>query len=156
MAKNTLTHWGVLGMKWGVRRYQNKDGSLTPAGKKRYGDSADAVSEDVETRKQKILKSRSARELYKNADLFSDQELQTAYNRLNLERNIANLAPKEVSKGEQFVNNVVNWGQKVNSMADVGIKTYNNVARIYNAFSENGRSNPLPQINGGDKKKDKK
>ena len=29
-------HAGVKGMKWGVRRYQNKDGSLTPAGKKRY------------------------------------------------------------------------------------------------------------------------
>lgn len=36
MAYNELTHWGVKGMKWGVRRYQNKDGSLTPAGKKRY------------------------------------------------------------------------------------------------------------------------
>lgn len=32
----TLKHSGVKGMKWGVRRYQNKDGSLTPAGKKRY------------------------------------------------------------------------------------------------------------------------
>lgn len=31
-----LKHSGVKGMKWGVRRYQNKDGSLTPAGKKRY------------------------------------------------------------------------------------------------------------------------
>lgn len=30
-----LVHWGVKGMKWGVRRYQNKDGSLTAAGKKR-------------------------------------------------------------------------------------------------------------------------
>lgn len=30
-----LTHHGIKGMKWGVRRYQNKDGSLTPAGKKR-------------------------------------------------------------------------------------------------------------------------
>ena len=36
MEKHTLTHWGVKGMKWGVRRYQNKDGSLTPAGQKRY------------------------------------------------------------------------------------------------------------------------
>lgn len=30
-----LYHYGVRGMKWGIRRYQNKDGSLTPAGKKR-------------------------------------------------------------------------------------------------------------------------
>lgn len=33
-----LCHWGIKGMKWGVRRFQNKDGSLTPAGKKRYSD----------------------------------------------------------------------------------------------------------------------
>lgn len=31
-----LYHHGIKGMRWGVRRYQNKDGSLTPAGKKRY------------------------------------------------------------------------------------------------------------------------
>lgn len=32
-----LEHYGIPGMKWGVRRYMNKDGSLTPAGQKRYG-----------------------------------------------------------------------------------------------------------------------
>ena len=33
---NELTHYGILGMKWGVRRYQNSDGTLTDEGKKRY------------------------------------------------------------------------------------------------------------------------
>lgn len=32
-----LKHWGILGMKWGVRRFQNEDGSLTPQGRERYG-----------------------------------------------------------------------------------------------------------------------
>lgn len=33
--ENSFAHHGVLGMKWGVRRYQNKDGTLTAAGKRR-------------------------------------------------------------------------------------------------------------------------
>ena len=37
-----LQHYGILGMHWGVRRYQNADGSLTAAGKNRYGDVGDS------------------------------------------------------------------------------------------------------------------
>lgn len=48
MDNKELYHYGVMGQKWGVRRYQNKDGSLTPAGKKRYNQEADAGHYDRE------------------------------------------------------------------------------------------------------------
>ena len=45
MYEYELYHHGIKGMKWGIRRYQNADGSLKPAGKKRYGsDDSDLAS----------------------------------------------------------------------------------------------------------------
>ena len=55
---NQLTHYGVLGMKWGVRRYQNKDGSLTPAGEKKYRNE-EAKKSIFGTAKTFVIKTRS-------------------------------------------------------------------------------------------------
>ncbi len=47
---NELMHYGVLGMKWGVRRYQNADGTLTEAGKKHYSSSSEfKTPEELQT-----------------------------------------------------------------------------------------------------------
>ncbi len=57
-----LYHHGILGMKWGVRRYQNADGSLTAAGKERYGKSETTKSQKGETaRKIKNAASKTVR-----------------------------------------------------------------------------------------------
>lgn len=156
--ENTLYHHGTKGMKWGVRRYQNKDGSLTAFGRARrkLKEKRAAQEETVEDKKKRILASRSAKDLYENADLFTTNELQNAYNRLQLERNIASLVPKEVSKAERVTSKAIDWGKKVNDLTDTGTKTYNNVAKVYNAFSEKGRENPLPLIGSNNKSKGNK
>lgn len=124
-----LAHHGILGMKWGIRRYQNKDGTLTPEGRKRYGD-IDSSNESVDAKKARVLKSRSATELYKHADLFSDSELKQAYDRLNLEANIKRLAPAPVNRGEKFVKSVLQTSAFATKLIDDAAKTYGNIDKM--------------------------
>ena len=62
MNSNELMHHGVLGMHWGVRRYQNKDGSLTAAGRKR-ADKLD--SEYQRLTGKKLAKKKSSADVKK-------------------------------------------------------------------------------------------
>ena len=51
VSNDYLAHHGILGQKWGVRRFQNEDGSLTDAGKKRYADAPSAKEYRKERKK---------------------------------------------------------------------------------------------------------
>lgn len=99
--QNELYHHGILGMKWGVRRYQNKDGSLTPAGKKRY------AKLNSELNKLMPGASKTSQSEYNKHIGVSDDELKARIARLKLEDEYSQLAsklnPKKVKNGESFV-----------------------------------------------------
>lgn len=96
MANNELLHWGIKGMKWGVRRYQNKDGTLTPAGRKRYEESDSYGSHEDH------LKPRS-----KTASAMSDKELQEAITRLQREKLYSDLTAPKASKGHKIAEKAI-------------------------------------------------
>lgn len=129
MDNNSLTHHGILGMKWGRRRYQNKDGSLTAAGKKRYGDKDESSEDTVEQKKARILKNPTAEDVYKNREIFSDKEIQNLYNRLNNERNIKGLIPVKERKGKKFFDKYIDTSKTIKDVTNATEDLYNSIIK---------------------------
>lgn len=129
---NELYHHGVMGMRWGIRRYQNKDGSLTPAGKKRYDkemsklkaeekvlknkQKTQAKLDKLETKRKEIdalkkgkpIEKKSAEPAKRTINDLSDEELRRVVNRMQLEQQYRNLKPAQVSKGKKIADRVMN------------------------------------------------
>ena len=150
MDNQTLSHHGVIGMKWGRRRYQNKDGSLTAAGKKRYGDGdSEETKESYEEGKARALKSGSAKDVLKYKGDLTQQEMTTALNRIQWEQNMQSIADRDAvaaagkSKTDSFFKSV----DKATGNVNTALKAWNTAANIYNAFNANGISLPKVDTN---------
>lgn len=171
MNQNELYHHGILGMKWGERRYQYEDGSLTPEGREHYGYGArikgaiekhkqnkikkkrvESLKKAREAKKAKlereqnkarVLKSGSASELLEYKGELTNQEMNDAINRINNERRIADLASSEKKSTVQKIDSVMGVVGKAADWADKGTRAYNAFAKINNAMSNDKNKMPL-------------
>lgn len=85
-----ICHHGIKGQKWYVRRFQNPDGSLTAAGKRRYA-KLEAQTTKLEDEKRKLSPKEKVKETpnpHGKKKIFdmNDEELRSEINRLNLEK----------------------------------------------------------------------
>lgn len=85
-----LYHWGIKGMKWGQRRYQYKDGTLTPAGKKRYSEGGLFGSSKK--------KSTSKKSTPTDPSQMTTRQLQSAIKRKQLENQLKELNEQSSKK----------------------------------------------------------
>lgn len=118
MEQKYFVHSGVKGQKWGVRRFQNKDGSLTPAGKKRYkpfSRKSDKYHDDYKRAHSK----KSVKEM-------SDSELRERNNRLNSEKQYKELTKKK-GIGKKVVSAFIAGGTTVTA-ATTAAAAYKKVA----------------------------
>lgn len=103
-------HHGTKGMKWGIRRYQNKDGSLTPLGRKRYGTLDGLANSDYGRKMAKkgklITNGKSQSTASKKVSEMTDDELRSRIQSMQLQRTYnqlySELNPPTVSKGKKF------------------------------------------------------
>lgn len=168
-----LQHHGVPGMRWGQHIFGKVKNSVTGkraskrtsslinrVNRRRKLQEAKKIKEAEQTlgirdangrkeskakRKARVLKSRSAQELYKHADLFTYDELNEAYNRLALEKRIRDLDPpkQQKSKVDKWIDRAEaakKLSGSAKEIASNGIGFYNNMATIYNSTNTSGKT----------------
>lgn len=94
--------------------------------------------EKLDKKKEKILKSGSAADIYKNADLFTTNELGEAIRRLNLESGLKEMSKSKINPGKKYIESSDMLAKTMNNTANVvgnASNLYNNVAKVYNAVT---------------------
>lgn len=99
LSTDELYHHGIKGQKWGVRRYQNEDGSLTNAGKKRYGTQENFEKQyPADKKKSDISAINLGREATRNAKEINRTLKELEREKTSKKQNIANKQIEEAAR----------------------------------------------------------
>ena len=163
-----LAHHGIKGQKWGIRQYQNADGSLTAEGRRRYGvgperGSKEALKKKLKEQKKAYKEERKAAKkaqseeekhdaamkylrdhptkLYKYRNQISEADAKKLVSQIKFDRELKDIRDAEIQRGWNKVKSISDNANTVANLLSNSTRIYNSTADIQRALVDAGKLN---------------